>query len=147
VDGAATDDLRTRAEHAIVGLGLCEPVTWIAWDEGCALVSGCEEERIVLAFTAAGIRVGAWTLVWQGAHSPADALATAADVPWPDGVGDGSAALLAAVDDARRRRDAVIRPCIDCGERFGPERLVEVGGGPDDVVCHGCAERNRGVAF
>ena len=143
MDGVTNDDLRARAEHAIVGLGLCEPVTWIAWEDGCALLSGAEEERIVLAFAPGGIRVGAWTLDRQGADSPADALASAADVPWPDGMGGGCAALLAAVDDARRRRDAVVRPCPDCGERFGPERLVAVGDGPDDVVCQGCAERNR----
>ena len=144
MDGAATDDLRARAEHAIVGLGLCEPVTWIPWEDGCALVSGAEEERVVLIFTAAGIRVGAWTLDRQdGVHPPVHALATTADVPWTDGRGGGCAALLAAVDDARRRRDAVVRPCRDCGERFGPERLVAAGDGPADVVCPDCAARRR----
>ena len=140
---ATTPGLRARAEHAIVGLGLCEPVAWIPWEDGCALLSGAEEERIVLAFAPGGIRVGAWTLVRQGAHAPTDALATAAEVPWPDGMGGGCTALLAAVDDARRRRDAVVRPCRDCGERFGPERLAAVGDAPEDVVCDGCAERNR----
>ena len=138
MDGTTTSDLRARAEHAIVGLGLCEPVTWIAWEDGCALLSGAEEERILLAFAAGGIRVGAWTLVRR-----ADALASTADVPWPDGMGGGCAALLAAVDDARRRRDAVVRPCPDCGERFGPERLVATGDGPADVVCPDCAARRR----
>jgi hypothetical protein len=142
----ATPGLRARAEHAVLGLGLCEPVEWLPWEGGWALASGAEEERILLAFATDGITVGAWTLHWEG-HVPRQALATETAVSWPDGSGGGCAALLAAVDGARRRRHAVVRPCRDCGERFGPERLVEIGDDPGDVVCHGCAERDHGVVF
>jgi hypothetical protein len=68
----------------------------------CLLLVGSEEERVVVAFRADDIAVGAWTLRWDG-HEPVDAFTETATVAWPVS-GEGETALVAPIEAAAARR-------------------------------------------
>jgi hypothetical protein len=109
----------------------------------CLLLVGSEDERVVVAFREDDITVGPWTLRWDG-HTPVNAFTETVTMAWP-AYGEAGTPLVAPIEAAATRRRAVVRPCDDCGELRGPERLTEVGA--NSVVCHGCATANHGVAF
>ena len=77
-------------------------------------------------------------ITWEGAHSPTTNWITAAELPGDDK--QVESAIRRILADRR-----YFQVCSECHERNPVGWLSEWEEG--NVVCHGCLERNHGVAF
>jgi hypothetical protein len=93
-----------------------------------------DERHVGAATTLAGAFVGWVDVIWPGPHEPVRQLNDVVHVPVLT-----HAEIHAELERARDRRDAALRACRYCEERFTPGHMHSAD------VCQGCAERHLGV--
>lgn len=100
-----------------------------------------DDEGIVAVVTPEAIELRLPTVEWtHGTHGPSPSSRLWKRVMHSRLTEDGLRDLL---EQAQLARHGEYATCRICGRRFPPEHTVE----GEDVVCHGCAERDVGVVF